>query len=62
MANINKILSGKEFNDIYKGHKFVKILADEYKTGLNIDSVTFNPTGICSASGLYFTDLNNTHM
>ena len=63
------IITGKEFNDIYKGHKFVKILADDlthhrfkYKEGLNIDSANFNPIGECSPSGLYFTDLNKAHM
>ena len=66
MANI---ITGKEFNKSYKGFKFVKILANnlthhgfEYKEGLNIDSVKFNPTGMCSAGGLYFTDLDKIHM
>ena len=38
------IITGKEFNDIYKDRKFVKILANnlthhrfEYKNGLNIN-------------------------
>ena len=69
MANIGKVFSGKEFNESYKGYKFVKILADnlthhdfEYKEGLNIDCVTFNPIGECSPGGLYFTDLNKVHL
>ena len=63
------IITGKEFNDIYKKYSFVKILADklkhhgfEYKEGLNIDSIKFNPTGTCSACGLYFTDIINAYM
>ena len=69
MTNIGKVFSGKEFNESYKGFKFVKILANnlthhgfEYKEGLNVDSVTFNPTGKCSVGGLYFTDLSKAYM
>ena len=47
----------------------MKILTDnlthhgfEYKEGLNIDSVKFNPIGECSAGGLYFTYLNEAHL
>ena len=69
MTNIGKTISGKEFNESHEGYKFVKILADnlthhgfEYKEGLNIDNVIFNPTGKCSVGGLYFTDLNEAYL
>ena len=35
----------------------MKILADEYKEGLNIDNVKYNPIRECSVGGLYFTDI-----
>ena len=66
MTIIWKVFSGKEFNNIYKGYKFVKALADEYadeyKEGLNIYSSTFNLAGKCSAGGIYFADLNKPYM
>jgi hypothetical protein len=55
--------SGREFNKIYRGCKFNKIIPKgfrkygfRYKYGLNIDTVEFNPSETCSAGGIYFTD------
>lgn len=31
----------------------------QYKTGLNIDHVPFNPKGLCQPGGLYYTDAKN---
>jgi len=49
-------------------HKYVKILNEkmnhhgfQYKEGLNVDSVPFNPDGECNAGGLYFTDQEHIH-
>ena len=57
------LLSGKEFNRLYKDRTFVKTTnKDEnhygfkYKTGLNIDTTLFDPN-IEHGAGLYFTDI-----
>lgn len=63
------ILSGKEFKSIH-GHKtFYRITNNlechrgfQYKTGVNIDHLPFNPTGECSAGGLYFTEVDKLSM
>jgi hypothetical protein len=46
--------------------RYVKILTKDlvhfnfqYKEGLNIDTVPFNPTGSCQPGGLYFTTMEN---
>ncbi len=31
----------------------------QYKEGLNVDTVPFNPTGLCTPGGLYFTEKEN---
>ena len=58
-----KVYSGKEFNDITKGKRFVKLTVEgenhngfQFKTGLNIDDKLFNPNGSCQPGGLYFCD------
>ena len=58
-----KVYSGKEFNDITKDRKLVKLTVEgenhngfQFKTGLNIDNKPFNPNGSCKAGGLYFCD------
>ena len=47
---------------------FYKILAKdmihngfEYKPGLNVDRIPFNPDSKCAPGGLYFSDLENIH-
>jgi hypothetical protein len=42
---------------------YIKILSEDlkhngfqYKEGLNVDTIPFNPTGSCLPGGLYFTD------
>ena len=56
-------LTGKEFNEKYKGTNFYKFINDtythydfKYTNGLNIDTKPFNAT--CK-NGLYFTDTIN---
>jgi hypothetical protein len=58
---IHKLLTGAEFNKEYEGREFIKLTNEseihnnyQFKTGLNIDSVSFDPTGNCRAGGLYF--------
>jgi hypothetical protein len=58
-------MSGEQFNEQYKNKTFVKLTRKneihngfEFKTGLNIDFIEFNPTGQCKAGGLYFTDID----
>jgi hypothetical protein len=59
------MLTGEQFNDKYRDHKFVKLTNKseyhndfQFQTGLNIDHIPFNPVGKCSAGGIYFTDIN----
>ena len=59
-----KVLSGKEFNKIYKDKSFWKFANKEenhnrfqFKDGLNIDTIPFiNPTQSCQAGGIYFIE------
>ncbi len=60
---MTKVLTGKQFHEKYKDKVFVKLTnKDEihnrfqFKTGLNIDTIPFNPKGECQPGGLYFTD------
>jgi hypothetical protein len=58
-------LSGTEFNEKYPNTEFYKLLHKDsihfgftYQHGLNVDNIPFNPTGKCSAGGLYFTEID----
>ena len=58
-------LSGTEFNNKYPNTEFYKVLHKDfihfgftYQHGLNVDHIPFNPTGICSVGGLYFTEVD----
>ena len=58
-------LSGTDFNNKYPNIEFYKVLTIDckhndftYQHGLNVDHIPFNPTGKCSAGGLYFTELD----
>ena len=57
-------LTGKEFNEKYLDKTFVKLTNKdenhngyEFRSGLNEDTVAFNPEGSCRAGGIYFCDL-----
>ena len=59
------VLSGNDFNSLYPNTAFYKLIYINfkhnnftYKHGLNVDHIPFNPTGSCSAGGLYFSELN----
>lgn len=61
--------TGSAFNKFYKDTKFYKFLNDdlihndfEYKLGLNIDTLPFNPHGECDAGGLYFCEESKCHL
>jgi len=56
---------GVAFKRLYSNTKFYKLTCEDenhngfqFQTGLNIDTVPFNPTGECSKGGLYFTEQN----
>jgi hypothetical protein len=58
-------LSGTDFNNTYPNTEFYKVLTTEckhygftYQHGLNVDHIPFNPSGECSAGGLYFTEID----
>ena len=60
------LLTGLEFNRQYKHKIFYKLTSEsenhnsfQFRTGLNIDTIMFNPTGKCQRGGLYFTDEEN---
>lgn len=71
MITIDRIeteVTGSEFNKIYAGSTFVKLTNSvekhfnfQYNDGLNIDTIEFNPSHVCSAGGLYFMDINDAH-
>ena len=55
------IFTGLEFNQHYSGKKFVKLTNElenhngyQFQTGLNVDSIPFDPSGECSPGGIYF--------
>ena len=63
------VLTGKQFNKKYSNTEFYKIINKELKHqnfefnhGLNIDNNKFNPTGICSPGGLYFSEKDKIYL
>ena len=57
----NTILIGQDFNQKYNGKKFIKLTNKlenhngyQFQTGLNVDSIPFNPSGQCQPGGIYF--------
>ena len=57
-------ISGAEFKKKYPNTEFYKLTNEtechnefQFKDGLNVDIVSFNPKGECSKGGLYFTEL-----
>ena len=66
---LHTVLSGNDFNQKYKENKLVKLTNDwenhngyQFQTGLNIDSIPFNPEGQCQAGGIYFCSLGKIPM
>ena len=60
-STYKRTLTGSQFNELYKDQKFVKLTNEnechnnfQYKDGLNVDTIKFNPTGLCQPGGLYF--------
>lgn len=65
---IGNTYTGKQFNEMGRG-PFCKVTNEfenhhgfQYKTGLNIDTEDFNPSGECQSGGLYFTDFRNVQI
>ena len=63
MESKMSVLSGREFNEKYQGSKFVKLTNESenhngyhFRTGLNVDTVAFNPRGSCQPGGIYFCE------
>ena len=59
-------ISGVEFKSKYPTTRFYKLTNEtenhngfQFNDGINIDTVSFNPTGKCSAGGIYFTERDN---
>src|SRR5665647_3665118 len=59
------LLTGKEFNAKYTGKTLVKLTSEsechngfQFKDGLNVDTVPFNPTSECKPGGIYFCELS----
>jgi hypothetical protein len=62
---IHRLVTGKEFNQDINGHQFVKLTNSseihhsyQFQTGLNIDSIPFDPRGECRPGGIYFCSLD----
>jgi hypothetical protein len=58
--NLINMITGIQFNEQYKDYKFVKLTTEtenhnnfQFKTGLNIDHVKFNPGGGSLSSRWY---------
>ena len=63
-----KEISGEKFCKLFPNlsEKLVKLTNEkenhngfQFKTGLNEDTIPFNPTDECKKGGIYFTDINN---
>jgi hypothetical protein len=61
---IGSVLSGEEFNKINNRKLFVKLTnynenhnGFQFDSGLNVDTVPFNPEGECLPGGIYFCEL-----
>src|SRR5579872_1654884 len=61
---IGKVMSGKEFNEIFSGVDFVKLTNEsenhndyQFHDGLNIDQHEFKHDKKCSKGGFYFTSI-----
>ena len=61
-------MTGKEFCTYFPNlsKKLVKLTnirechhGFQFETGLNVDTIPFNPTGECEPGGIYFTDIGN---
>jgi hypothetical protein len=63
---VGRVYSGEEFNKLTLtlSKKFVRLTNEseyhngfQYKTGLNVDTLPFNPVETCRPGGLYFCDI-----
>ena len=65
----NQVLTGQQCNQQYPEKLFVKLTNElenhngyQFKTGLNIDPIPFNPCGTCQPGGIYFCLLEKIHI
>ena len=65
----NQVLTGQQLNQQYPEKVFVKLTNQlenhngyQFQTGLNIDSIPFNPSGECQPGGIYFCLLEKIHI
>lgn len=62
------VLSGVKFNRLFSQKRFVKLTNKtenhnglQYKNGLIIDPIPFDPTGVCKPGGIYFVEESEAH-
>ena len=65
----DKLLDGQSFNQKYEGQTFIKLTNElenhngyQFRTGLNIDTLPFNPKGECQAGGIYFCLIEHVNL
>ena len=67
-TKIGQVLTGDEFNTLFPilSTNLIKLTNDEenhngfqFVTGINEDTVEFNPEGECKKGGIYFTDIDD---
>jgi hypothetical protein len=61
----HKVIIGIDFNKMFSNKVFIKLTNKaeihngfQFQTGLNIDTVKFDPTDECKAGGIYFCEIN----
>jgi hypothetical protein len=66
---MSNLLSGRDFNKRFPSTVFVKLTNEteihngfQFKTGLNVDIIEFNPTGQCKKGGIYFCEYDKMSM
>ena len=59
-----QLLTGRQFDQQFQGKIFVKLTNQsenhhgfQFQTGLNIDTIPFNPQGDCQPGGIYFCSI-----
>jgi hypothetical protein len=66
---MSNLLAGHEFNKRFPSTVFVKLTNEtelhngfQFKTGLNVDIIKFDPTGECKKGGIYFCEYGKIAM
>lgn len=65
---IGKVMDGNNFNSLFGNKTFYKLTNKSechngftFKTGLNVDTMPFNPTSKCQSGGIYFCEKDKFH-